>query len=72
MSVALLCHAARPTFPDMAAPPKGVIFTADTLGSYAERINLMVSSGTMPPGNLTEMTDAERNALVRWTTQQTR
>lgn len=63
------CHAEQPSFPDMTAPPKGIVFTSDTLGAYAHRINLTVGSGAMPPGNVTEMTDAERSALLQWTSQ---
>ena len=63
------CHAEQPSFPDMTAPPKGIVFTSDTLGAYAHRITLTVGSGAMPPGNVTEMTDAERSALLRWASQ---
>ncbi|MGK9236333.1 urate hydroxylase PuuD [Inquilinus limosus] len=64
-----VCHAVQPSFPDMTAPPKGIVFTSDTLADYAHRINLMVASGSMPPGNATGMTDAERSALLQWTSQ---
>jgi uncharacterized membrane protein len=64
------CHSEQPTFPDIAAPPKGVVFTAETLSAYAQRINLMIGSGNMPPGNVTGFTDAERMALLHWTEQQ--
>ncbi len=63
------CHAEQPTFPDMAAPPKGIVFNSDTLGAYTHRINLVIGNGTMPPGNLTGMTDAERSALIQWTSR---
>jgi uncharacterized membrane protein len=64
------CHSERPSFPDMASAPKGVVLTAETLERYAPQIRLMVGNGSMPPGNATEMTDAERAVLLDWALQQ--
>jgi uncharacterized membrane protein len=63
------CHAERPSFPDMAAPPKGIVLTPGTLGGRAPRMAVVVGNGSMPPGNVTELTDAERTALLQWTSR---
>jgi uncharacterized membrane protein len=60
------CHAAHSQlFP---APPKGVILeTTGQLREHAPRIRMLsVQSQAMPPGNLSQMSDAERAWLGRW------
>lgn len=63
-----MCHAGRPTWPGLAAPPKGVALdTAEAIRRWAPVIALQaVHSGAMPPGNLTGLEDEERTLLVRW------
>ena len=62
------CHAENPTFAGFAAPPKGILLDtperilAQRLGIYQQT----VVSRAMPPGNLTEMTDAERVVIDAW------
>jgi len=64
----LVCHAEKPVFPGIAEAPKG--FKLDT----PERIQALqpliyqqaVLTRAMPPGNITQMTDAERALLDRW------
>ncbi|WP_408952119.1 urate hydroxylase PuuD [Lysobacter sp. Hz 25] len=60
------CHAAQPSFPGMASPPRGIIFTSDTLPHYAGQIAVAVRSERMPPGNATEMLPSERKILADW------
>jgi uncharacterized membrane protein len=65
------CHSATPTDEVWTSPPQGVMFdTADSIVAYAPRIRFRaVESRTMPLGNATEMTDAEREVLRRWIDQ---
>ena len=62
------CHAAKPTQEGFAAPPKGVILeTPDEIHTRAATIyQQAVASRVMPPGNLTNITDAERGLIARW------
>jgi uncharacterized membrane protein len=65
------CHSQRPTYPGVGQPPLGV--TLDTpaeIGARASQIEqLAVSSTSMPLGNATRMTQAERDLLGRWIAQ---
>lgn len=59
------CHAAAPTM--IPAPPKGIVLDQEAhIVALAPRIREQVTARAMPPGNLTQMTDAEREALVAW------
>ncbi|UYN96479.1 MAG: urate hydroxylase PuuD [Enhydrobacter sp.] len=61
------CHAAKPTQEGIAAAPKGVILeTERQIHVRAATINQQVATRVMPPGNMTEMTDAERRTIARW------
>jgi uncharacterized membrane protein len=61
------CHAAAPTQPGFATAPKGLMLdTPETLLTHAVLIAPQVAAGTMPIGNLTGMTDAERAQLLDW------
>ena len=62
------CHAARPADENFEKPPKNVVFdTAAQIRSQARKIKAVaVLTRTMPLGNTTEMTDAERGILGRW------
>jgi uncharacterized membrane protein len=62
------CHATEPGFAGFAEAPLGVVFeTAEQVEAQAARIHQMtVVTPTMPPGNLTGMTPAERDLLDRW------
>ena len=64
----LSCHAHRPTHPAFRTAPKNIVLeTVDDLRRYAELIDLhTVRTRTMPLGNLTGMTDAERERLGAW------
>ena len=62
------CHAAKPTFQGLAEPPKGIMLdTPERIRTQAAQIHAQtVLARAMPPGNLTQMTDAERDVLGRW------
>ena len=61
------CHAALPTQAGFAQPPKGVVLeTAEQIRLHAAKINETVASRYMPIGNLTQMTDDERQRIAAW------
>lgn len=65
-----VCHARAPAFPGFTAAPGGVTLESEAqMESLARRIyDVTVKSKTMPPGNLSAMTDEERALLGRWFT----
>ena len=64
------CHAESPTHPAFPAAPLGVLLETDEqIRSQAERIyQQTVVTRAMPIGNLTAMTEAERDIIARWYT----
>jgi uncharacterized membrane protein len=62
------CHAEHPSMEGYDAPPQGVIFETDEqIRSHASMIEKMVVlSDAMPLGNVTHITQEERNLLGRW------
>jgi uncharacterized membrane protein len=60
------CHSAKPTL--IASAPLGMLYdTPAQVEMHAQKINQQaVVLKVMPPGNLTQMTDAERAAIGRW------
>ena len=67
------CHAATPTQPGFAQPPKGVLLeTAEQVGQHAAKIAETVGNRYMPIGNLTQMTDDERALVAAWFAQRAR
>ena len=61
------CHAATPTQPGFSAAPQGVkLDTPEEIVTHAAAMGAQVQAGTMPIGNLTGMTDAERKQLLDW------
>ena len=60
------CHAAQPTL--MASAPKGTMLdTPERIDLQAALIHKqVVELRIMPPGNMTQMTEAERAAIGRW------
>lgn len=60
------CHSAHPTL--MGASPKGLMLdSAAQIESHAALIERQVGVlRVMPPGNLTQMTEDERDAIRRW------
>jgi uncharacterized membrane protein len=64
------CHAQRPTQPGFSSPPAGVLLeTPEQIVQRAEDVKRVVSSRSMPLGNVTGMTDAERQLVVAWVDQ---
>lgn len=61
-----VCHAARPSL--LLEPAKGLTFdTRQEIEAHAAQIHQQaVVLRIMPPGNLTQMTDAERETIARW------
>ena len=64
----LSCHAAKPTQEGLAVAPKGVILeTPSQIRAMAAALNQQsFVTKVMPPGNMTQMTDAERRTIARW------
>ncbi len=62
------CHSSSPSHPAFPAPPGGVMFDTDQqIVAEAQRIHQQtVTTRVMPIGNLTGMTDEERDILDRW------
>jgi len=64
------CHSEQPTQPGFAQPPKGVVLqTPAQIEQHAAKLAETVASGYMPLGNLTGITDAERQLIARWHAQ---
>ena len=62
------CHSSAPTYPGIPTAPAGVVFdTPEQIQSRSQRIlERAVTTRTMPLGNLTGVTDAERELLGQW------
>jgi uncharacterized membrane protein len=62
------CHSLTPTQPGFSSAPLGIRF--DTRAEIEAQAGLIeqfaVQTTTMPPGNVTRMTQAERDTLARW------
>lgn len=63
-----MCHAETPGYEGVLWAPKGVTLETDAeIAAHAREIYLQAGlSHAMPPGNVTQMTEAERAALVAW------
>ncbi|MDQ4081372.1 MAG: urate hydroxylase PuuD [Actinomycetota bacterium] len=61
-----VCHSVTPTEAETA--PKGITFdTREEIAAQADAIRQQaIDSRAMPPGNVTGMTDAERDVLAEW------
>jgi uncharacterized membrane protein len=66
-----VCHSMSPTNPSFSSPPAGIAFdTPEQIRARAAAIDEQaVRTRAMPLGNVTEMTDAERELLGRWIAQ---
>ncbi|MBF0659200.1 urate hydroxylase PuuD [Psychrobacter sp. NG25] len=61
------CHAAQPTQQGFAAPPAGIILQTPTdMKIHKAKIITAVQTGYMPLGNLTQLTDEERQQMVAY------
>ena len=64
------CHALSPTQDGFSSPPAGIeLETPDEIALRADAIRAVVSSRSMPLGNVTGMTDEERDLVVAWVDQ---
>jgi len=64
------CHAEKPTYEGFVQAPKGVMLeTPEQIGQHAAKIAETIASGYMPLGNLTGITDQEREAIAIWHAQ---
>jgi uncharacterized membrane protein len=63
-----MCHATEPVWEGIVTAPKGVLLDqADHVRRYARLIGRNAAwSSAMPPGNVTEMTPAERATIAAW------
>jgi uncharacterized membrane protein len=66
-----VCHSAKPTSPLFSAAPAGVMFdTPEQIKLQAPRIQAQaVASQIMPLGNITQMTQQERDLIGAWIVQ---
>ncbi|MGV3650905.1 MAG: urate hydroxylase PuuD, partial [Devosia sp.] len=64
----VMCHTAEPVWDGVHQPPKNVILdTPIAVANHAHEIAIQSGwSHAMPPGNVSEMTDAERALIVAW------
>lgn len=61
------CHAENTTFQGLAEAPKGVkLDSEERIRALAPLIRQTVRARTMPPGNLTGLTESERALIERW------
>ena len=61
------CHSSKPTQPGFATPPAGLAYDKEgVIENNADKINTQVMQKIMPLGNLTKMTDEERDKVNRW------
>ena len=62
------CHAEKPAFQGLAEAPKGIkLDSEERIRAQAPLIRHTVRARTMPPGNLTGLTEEERSLIERWT-----
>ena len=63
-----VCHSATPTQPGFSSAPAGLSFDDESaLEANAQRVyTAVVTTKVMPPGNLSGMTDEEREMLTQW------
>ncbi|WP_104204734.1 urate hydroxylase PuuD [Billgrantia saliphila] len=61
------CHSSDPTQEGFSSAPAGVIYdTTAQIEGHREKIREVVASKYMPLGNMTGMTDEEREAIAAW------
>ncbi|MGE4125302.1 MAG: urate hydroxylase PuuD [Pusillimonas sp.] len=62
------CHAAKPSYPGFASAPAGIALEtpADILANPA-LVKQVTANKYMPLGNITKMTDEERELIANWT-----
>ena len=61
------CHSMSPTQAGVSSAPAGVAFdTREQVEARAAAVAEQVRAGAMPPGNVTGLTDQERETLLAW------
>ena len=64
------CHAEKPSYDGFVQAPKGIALeTPEQIRQHAAKIAETIASGYMPLGNLTGITDQEREAVAIWHAQ---
>jgi uncharacterized membrane protein len=67
MQRCLPCHSPNPTYAGFNTAPNGVLLdTPEHLLAHTVQMQTQLSSGVMPIGNLTHMTDEERQRMIAW------
>jgi uncharacterized membrane protein len=63
-----MCHTAEPVYEGVLEAPKDVRLDSDAaIANHAEQIAMEAGYSTaMPPGNISEITNAERALIVQW------
>ncbi|WP_299347077.1 urate hydroxylase PuuD [uncultured Maritalea sp.] len=63
-----MCHTAEPAWEGVSQAPKNVILDNDVaIATYAHEIYILAGrTHAMPPGNVTQMSEEERQVLVAW------
>jgi uncharacterized membrane protein len=63
-----MCHTDAPVWPGVRAPPKNVLLDSpESIERHAGLIDInAIRSRAMPPGNVTQITDQERQILAAW------
>ena len=63
-----VCHSEKPTFEGYEDPPLGIVFdTSEDIIKNIDKIKAQViNSNIMPPGNITGITEVERNKINLW------
>ena len=66
-----VCHANKPTFEGFEDPPLGIIFDTplDIIKNIDKIKSQALDSDIMPPGNLTGITQTERDKISAWISQ---
>ena len=66
-----VCHTKNPTTEGIDSPPKGFIFDSaqDILNNLSIIQAQAIDSDSMPPGNMTGITQQERDKLLLWIQQ---
>lgn len=63
----IACHSQQPTQPGFSAPPAGIAYDSEAqIRLHKESIQQVVASRYMPLGNMTGMTDEEREVIAAW------
>ena len=61
------CHAPTPSFAGFTAPPKGVLLdTPEHILTHTIAMQTQLATRVMPIGNITQMTDSERETVLAW------